>query len=180
MKKNLLKALTSASVGIMLFSGFSVATAPVVHAVTAKTISKYARNYHRVVVTKPTWVYRVKLANPRAYNKYYKAYRLMPGDTALIQYRGVEWGWNVGKSHRYCTLTDSFSWFEPYSKYTWIDKGLLDNTLKDEHLSYRFNWKQYRKLVSLGIMSNSYTTKTWKNKVQPLIKQWHLKPVKDY
>ena len=104
--------------------------------------------------------------------KYVKAYRLKPGDTPLIRYRGVDWGWTIGKSYHYCTFTDKFYWFDTYSKYKWVDQGLLDGSMKDEHFAYKFTWEQYCKLIKDGIYTTNHPKKLWKTKIKPLIEKW--------
>lgn len=175
MKNKVIKAFAVISMGLALTGTSTVIlSTSKVSAVSDKTIAKYARKFHRVVVTEPMQVYKVHRGKYGYLNRYTKAYKLRPGDTAQIQYRGVEWAWTIGKSYKYCTLRGGFSWFDTYSKYKWIDKGLLDGKFKDENFCYRFTWKQYRKLCSLNVLNNDYfiTKKDWRTKIKPLIEKW--------
>ncbi|NRN87828.1 hypothetical protein IMAU30077_01568 [Lactobacillus helveticus] len=183
MKNKVIKNLALISASLALVGTITV-TAPTktVNAVSDRTFSKYSRKFHRVVVTSPIWVFRIYPRYPMYKTKYVKAYLLKPGDRPLVRHRGVDWGWTVGKSYRYCILKDSFSWFEGYEKYKWIDQGLLDGKFKDEHFSYRFTWKQFCKLCSLNVLNNDYyvTRKDWRTKIRPLIKKWKPETEKDY
>lgn len=182
MNKNVIKKLALISASLMLTSTF-VAASPsqTVEAVSQKTYTKYSRKFNKVVALKPMQVYKVHPGKYACYNRYTKAYVLHPGDTAWVRHRGVDWGWTVGKSYRYCILKDNFSWFEGYEKYEWIDKGLLDGSMKDEHFSYKFTWKQFCKLCSLNVLNNDYfvTKKDWRTKIRPLIEKWKPETEKD-
>lgn len=175
MNNKIVKKLALVSASLMLASTASVALpTQTVSAVSSRTMSKYTRKFHRVVVLKPIQVYRVHRGKYGYLNRYTKAYKLRPGDSTLIRYRGVEWVWTIGKSYKYCTLKGNFSWFDTYSKYTWISNAVLTNTTKNTRF-YRFTWSQFRTLVRKGVLSDNYSKKKWRKTVRPLIKKW--KPV---
>lgn len=173
MSNKTIKKLALISTSLML-TGTVVATVPsqTVDAVSNKTFSKYSKKFNRVVVTDPIWVYKIYPRYPMYKTKYVKAYKLKPGDTPIVRHRGVDWGWTVGKSYRYCILKDSFSWFDGYSKYKWVDRGLLDGSMKDEHFAYKFTWKQYCQLIKAGIYTTVHPKKLWNSKIKKMIERW--------
>lgn len=168
------KTLTLISAGLMLAGTGAAIILPTqtVNAVSSKTMSKYARKFHKVVVIEPMWVYRVYPRYPMYKAKYIKAYKLKPGDTVSIRYRGVDWGWTIGKSYKYCTLSDGFYWFEPYQKYIWVDQSVLDGADEEERIDYKLSWKQYCTLFKKGISTTNHPKKLWRTTIKPLIEKW--------
>lgn len=140
-----------------------------------KLFSKYAKDFHRVVITERTQVYKVHRGKDEAHNRYTKAYVLKPGDTATIRDRGIAWGWTIGKSYNYCSMRDSFSfnWFDTYSKKVYIDKGLFTGSSKRVGKAYTFTWKQYCHLCKLGIWSKDVNDKKAWNRINKYVKSIH-------
>lgn len=145
-----------------------------------KAYLKYSKNFHKVVVLKSTQVYKVHRGYDEAHNKYTKAYVLKPGDITTIRDRGIAWGWTIGKKYGYCSMRDpySFSWFDTYQKHYYIDTGLFHGAKKRAGKSYEFTWRQYCKLVKMGmwdLMNQPYGSAH--NKIIKQIKQWNIKTI---
>lgn len=140
-----------------------------------KAFSKYARKFHRVLITKRTQVYKVHRGYDEAHNRYTKAYVLKPGDFATIRDRGIAWGWTIGKSYNYCSMRDPFyfDWFDTYTKHTYIDTGLFHGAKKRTEKSYDFSWSQYCKLVKMGLWDLP-THPNRNKKINQQIKKWNL------
>lgn len=116
-----------------------------------KLYDKYSGKFHKVVITdEPIQVYKVH-RHANSISTFTKAYKLYPGDTAYIRDRGVTWGWTIGKSYNYCSTKDcyDFDWFEPYSKYTYLDKSYFDTNFPERKIVYKLTWNQIRKLYKL-------------------------------
>lgn len=165
----------------LLFSGVSAAvTIPPSQNVHAEIFHgyKYDKHFYYVVITKPTRVYRIHYGKYMYKNRYKRAYTLKPGDTTWIRNKGdIDWGWTIGKRYHYCSFRDSenTSWFNSYSKYNYIDKSIMDNKVKEEHKSYKFNWREYRQLVRYGFWTKPY--RKWIKPAKRLIKRDHIRIV---
>lgn len=143
----------------------------------------------RVVVTNKVKAYQYFSAAPLYQAKKIKTVTLQPGQSIKIR-QVLDFGTLLtGGGFKY-TATKRYSrfwvvpnykdwWFDTYSKYEWLDKGLLTNSTKEAHIIYRFNWKQYKQLMKLGVLSYDYTKKDWLTKVKPLVNSWHVKTERD-
>lgn len=116
-----------------------------------KLYNKYSSKFHKVVINdEPIQVYRVH-RHANSLPTFTKAYKLYPGDTTYIRDRGVTWGWTIGKSYNYCSIKDcyNFDWFEPYSKYTYLDKSYFDTNFPERKIVYKLTWNQICKMYKL-------------------------------
>ncbi|MFR4967955.1 MAG: hypothetical protein ACLUDD_05045 [Lactobacillus kalixensis] len=178
----LIKFVSAISAGVALsccISSLTIAKPQTVNAVSDATYTKYSKKFHKVIVTKKTAVYRIVRGKYGYLNRYVKAYTLMPGDVTTVRHRGIEWGWTVGKSYKYCTLKDSFSWFDEYLDTYYFDTNIFDNKMSESHKAYKLNNSQYRQLLKAGYNDYYISPKKLKYMKYLITKVWKIKPVKD-
>lgn len=151
--KFLIKTLVAVSLFVPAVNAINSFHSPIQAISRKEKLSiKYTKKFYRVVITDETQVYKVHRGYDEAHNRYTKAYKLEPGDEATIQDRGIAWGWTIGKKYNYCSMRDSnsFSWFEPYAKYHYIDSSFFLNQNKETGNIVRLTWPQYKKMWRLS------------------------------
>lgn len=159
--------------------------------VSAKSWYWWAKKPRTIVLTRPRYIYEIQGTTPRYKNYMIRKKLLKAGTTMKIQHV-ASYDWVItkpGYANGYFKVNKKFwiipesknIWKDRYEKYKWIDKGLLDGQFKDEHFSYKFTWKQFRKLCSLNVLNNNYfvTKKDWRTKIRPLIDKWKPETEKD-
>jgi len=92
--------------------------------ITNKNYQFWHNHVHKAIVTKETIVYKLKYTYPMSNIQAVKSYRLLPGMTFNVKFRGINYAWDVFESpyhftqnSRYGTGTDRTSnWFRLYRK----------------------------------------------------------------
>lgn len=142
---------------------------------------KYDKHFYHVLILERTKVYRIHYGRAMCYNRYHRVRDLRPGQMAWIRNKGgIDWSWSIGRGYHYCNFSrDSkdYDWFEPYHKYEYVDKEVIDNANHEEHKVYRFTWRQFCKITRYGIWNKPY--RKWAKPVKRLIRREHVKLEKD-
>lgn len=97
----------------------------------------------------------------------------------LIKKPGYAYGYFKRNGKFWAIPEVNYSWKERYEKYKWVDKGLLDGSMKDEHFDYKFTWKQYCKLIKTGIYTTVHPKRLWNTKIKYMIDKWKPETEKD-
>lgn len=186
MKKSLFKKLMFvlmffASIGCLSFSNQKVNAA--VHS------DIWWSKPHRVVVINKVKAYQIFSAAPLYQPKRLRKVTLQPGQSIKIRHvldfgtlvtgSGFKFTENKRYSRFWAVNNYKDWWYMPYAKIQWVDKGLLMNSYKEEHVIYRFNWNQMKVLASLGAFGYDNTKRNWQTRIKPLVDSWHVKIEKD-
>ena len=157
--------------------------------VSAHSFTWWAKKPRTVVLTRSRYIYEIQGTIPRYKNHLIIKKKLRAG-TVIKIHHVASYDWIVNKKGlangyytsygKFWVITDSKTdWKDPYSKYEWRDKSLLDGSPKNEYKYYKLSWKQVCKLDSLRVMDVNYdvTKQVWSSTIQPLIEKWNLKEI---
>ena len=147
----------------------------------AVTQSPKHLGFHKVLVIEPTYVGKIHWKYP-IYKSTVGSKRKIPaGKIVKILRTGTNFGWYMkipGHKGDY-TIARKYndsSWYDLPQKHVYMDYGLFNGAKKRVNKSYKFTWKQYCKLVKMGmytLMNHPYGATH--NKIMKQIKKWKLK-----
>lgn len=134
---------------------------------------------HKVVLTRPITIRKVHFYKHSFYT-YLKERKILPAGTQIkiLPYgdKGYYWLISYGKfSNGWVYPPKKTDWFDTYAKHIYIDYGLFHGAKKRVEKSYTFTWKQYCKLVKMGMYTLMYHPYgSTHNRIMKQIKAWNL------
>lgn len=134
---------------------------------------------HKVVLTRPITIRKIHFYKHSFYT-YLKERKVLPAGTQIkiLPYgdKGYYWLISYGKfSNGWVYPPKTTDWFDTYQKHVLIDTGLFHGAKKRTNKSYEFTWKQYCKVVKMGMYTLMYHPYgSTHNKIMKQIKAWNL------
>lgn len=135
---------------------------------------------HKVVLIKPITIRKVHFYGHTFYT-YLKEKKTLPAGTQIkiLPYGDKGYYWLVFYGNKDTTRwvypQKKTDWFDTYAKHIYIDYGLFHGAKKRVEKSYTFTWKQYCKLVKMGMYTLMYHPYgSTHNKIMKQIKAWNL------
>lgn len=134
---------------------------------------------HKVVLIKPITI-RKEHSYGHTFYTYLKEKKTLPAGTQIkiLPYgdKGYYWLISYGKfSNGWVYPPKTTDWFDTYQKHVLIDTGLFHGAKKRTNKSYEFTWKQYCKVVKMGMYTLiDHPYGTTRNKIMKQIKAWDV------